>query len=215
MTLRLYCHPLSSFCQKVLVALYENGTPFTPELVDFGNATSREGFLKTWPIGQFPVLRDEAHDRLVPESSVIIEYLDRHYPGPTKFLPADPDLARQARFRERFFDLHVQQNMQKVVTDRIRPAGQHDPFGVEQARAKLKTALDMIEGDVGEAWAMGEDFGVVDCAAAPALWYADKVIALEGAHPKTARYLQRLSARPSFARALKEAEPYLKNFPRG
>lgn len=207
MTLRLYCHPLSSFCQKVLVALYENGTPFTPELVDFGNATSREGFLKTWPIGQFPVLRDEAHDRLVPESSVIIEYLDRHYPGPTKFLPADPDLARQARFRERFFDLHVQH--------RIRPAGQHDPFGVEQARAKLKTALDMIEGDVGEAWAMGEDFGVVDCAAAPALWYADKVIALEGAHPKTARYLQRLSARPSFARALKEAEPYLKNFPRG
>ena len=171
--------------------------------------------MKLWPVGQFPVLRDEAHDRLVPESSVIIEYLDRHYPGPTKFLPADPDLARQARFRERFFDLHVQQNMQKIVTDRIRPAGQNDPFGVEQARVKLATALDMIEDDIGEAWAMGAAFGVVDCAAAPALWYTDKVIPLAAAHPKTAHYLQRLIARPSFARALKEAEPYLENFPRG
>lgn len=215
MTLRLFYHPLSSFCQKVLVALYENLTPFTPELVDFGDTGSRAAFLKIWPVGQFPVLRDEAHDRLVPESSVIIEYLDRHYPGPTKFLPADPELARQARFRERFFDLHVQQHMQKVVTDRIRPAGQNDPYGVEQSRAKLATALDMIEGDIGEGWAMGAGFGVVDCAAAPAFWYADKVIPLEAAHPKTARYLQRLIARPSFARALKEAEPYLKNFPRG
>ena len=215
MTLRLYYHPLSSFCQKVLIALYENGTPFAPELVDFGDTASREAFLKIWPVGQFPVLRDEAHDRLVPESSVIIEYLDRHYPGPTKFLPADPDLARQARFRERFFDLHVQQNMQKIVTDRIRPAGQNDSFGVQQARVKLATALDMIEEDIGEAWAMGAAFGAVDCAAAPALWYADKVIPLEAAHPKTAKYLLRLIARPAFARALKEAEPYLKNFPRG
>ena len=171
--------------------------------------------MKIWPIGQFPVLRDEAHDRLVPESSIIIEYLDRHYPGRTQFLPADPDLARQARFRERFFDLHVQQAMQKIVTDRVRPAGQSDPFGVEQARVKMKTALALVEEDIGEAWAMGETFGVVDCAAAPALWYADKVVPFEPNYPKTAKYLARLSARPSFARALKEAEPYMKNFPRG
>ena len=107
MSLLLYCHPLSSFCQKALIALYENDTPFTPNKVDLGNPAERAALLKLWPIGKFPVLGDDARGQTVPESSVIIEYLDRHYPGPTRFIPADPELALQTRLRDRFYDLYV------------------------------------------------------------------------------------------------------------
>ena len=124
MCLTLYMHPLASFCQKVLIALYENDTPFEPRIVDLADETSRAEFLKLWPIGKIPVLRDEARDRTIPESSIIIEYLAQHYPGKMQLVPADPDLARQTRLRDRFYDLYVQEPMQKIVTDRLRPGGE-------------------------------------------------------------------------------------------
>jgi glutathione S-transferase len=214
MSLKLYYHPLSSFCQKVLIAFYENATPFEPVLVDFANSESRAAFLEIWPIGKFPVLKDEARDHLVPESTTIIEYLAQHYPGPVKLVPDDPDVARQTRFRDRFFDLYVAVPMQKIVLDRLRADGQHDPVGVEQARAQMKTALDLIdEAMAKKTWAMGETFSMADCAAAPALAYANRVMAFTDSHRHAGKYLQRLASRPSFARALKEAEPYQKNFP--
>ncbi len=213
MTLKLYYHPLSSFCWKALIALYENDTPFEKVLVNFGDPASRDAFLEVWPVGQFPVLNDGARDWLVPESSIIVEYLDQHYPGHTRFIPADPDKARQVRMRDRFFDLHVHIHMQKITGDRIRPEGKSDPFGVEQARARMSTALGLIEVDIGEGWAMGEAFTLADIAAAPALFYADKITPLKDNHPKANAYLERLKARPSFARTLKEAEPYFHMFP--
>jgi glutathione S-transferase len=214
MSLNLYFHPLSSFCQKVLIALYENETPFEPHIVDLSDPIATAEFKKVWPIGKFPVLRDDAMDRTVPESSIIIEYLDRHYPGGTRFLPADPDLARQTRMRDRFFDLYLQLPMQKIVGDRIRPPGKSDPFGVEQAKAQLQTALGMVDGDMAtKTWAMGDAFGMADCAAAPALYYANLVTPFGTTHENAAAYLDRLMRRPSFARAVKEAEPYRKLFP--
>ncbi len=215
MTLKLHYHPLSSFCWKVLIALYENGTPFEPVLVDFQDSASREAFVKIWPIGQFPVIQDTVRDWMVPESSIIIEYLDQHRPGRTRFIPADPDAARQMRMRDRFFDLHIQVPMQKIVGDRMRPEGKHDPVGVEDARNRMRTALTLVEQDIGETWVMGEAFTMADCAAAPALYYANRVMPLAKVFPKTAAYLKRLSERPSIARVLKEAEPYLKLFPAG
>jgi glutathione S-transferase len=211
--LKLYYHPLSSFCWKVQIALYENDTPFEPVVVHLNEPQSRAAFLDIWPIGQFPVIRDEARDWLVPESSIIVEYLDQHYPGRTRFIPADPDRARQTRMRDRFFDLHVQVQMQKIVGDRIRPEGQHDPHGVEQARTRLATALGMIDEDIGDEWAMGADFTLADCSAAPALFYANKVVELKGRYDRASAYLERLKARPSFARTLREAEPFLSMFP--
>lgn len=214
MSLTLYYHPLSSFCQKVLIALYENATPFTPHLVDFGDTASRKAFLEIWPIGRFPVLHDTTDDRTIPESNIIIEYLAQHYPGKTQLIPADPDLARQTRLRDRFFDLYVNVPMQKIVTDRLRPEGRHDPEGVDQARALMKTALDMIDEEIAtHTWAMGDTFSMADCAAAPALAYANRVLPFAQTHKHAAAYLDRLTNRPSFARALREAEPYLKNFP--
>jgi glutathione S-transferase len=215
MSLRLYFHPLSSFCQKVLTALYENDTPFEPVIVDLFNAESAAAFKKVWPIGRFPVLRDEARDRTVPESSIIIEYLAQHHPGKSKLVPADADLARQMRLRDRFFDLYVNVPMQKIVTDKLRPAGKNDSYGVEEAKTLLQTALGMIDRDMErKTWVMGDAFTMADCAAAPPLFYANMLTPLGDTHGNAAAYLGRLMERPSFARAVKEAQPYLKLMPK-
>jgi glutathione S-transferase len=215
MSLKLYFHPFSSFCQKVLVALYENGTPFEPHMVDLTDETSRAEFKKIWPIGKFPVLRDDANGRTIPESSTIIEYLARHYPGKTQLVPADPELASQTRLRDRFYDLYVNMPMQKVVTDRLRPAGKNDPYGVAEAKTLLETAYGMIDREMGmKTWATGDAFSMADCAAAPAMYYANLVMPFGDAHKNAVGYLYRLMERPSFARAVKEAEPYRALFPK-
>jgi glutathione S-transferase len=215
MPLTLYFHPLSSFCQKVLIALYENDTPFERHIVDLLDETSRAEFKKIWPIGKFPVLRDEARDRTVPESSIIIEYLAQHYPGKTPLVPADAELARQMRLRDRFFDLYVNVPMQKVVTDRLRPAGKNDPHGVDEAKALLQTALGLVDQAMAtKTWAMGDAFSMADCAAGPSLFYANKVMPFRDNHKNAARYLGRLMERPSFARVVEEAQPYLALFPK-
>jgi glutathione S-transferase len=214
MSLLLYFHPLSSFCQKALVALYENDTPFERRIVDLGDETSRAAFLAVWPIGKFPVLRDEGRDRTIPESSIIIEYLHAHYPGRTKLLPDDADGALQVRLWDRFYDQHVMEPMQLIVANRLRPDGRKDPFGVEKAKARLQTAYAVIEREMAtRTWAAGEAFSMADCAAAPALFYADKVMPFGDAHANMARYFARLRQRPSYARALAEAEPYFHLFP--
>jgi glutathione S-transferase len=212
--LELYFHPLSSYCQKVLIALYENDTPFKPRLIDLGNEASRAELTTLWPIGKFPVLRDDAKDRIVPESSIIIEYLAQHYPGKTQLVPADADLARQTRMRDRFYDMYVNDSLGKIVADRLRPTGKEDPYGVEQAKARLETACGMVDRDMStKTWAMGEAFSMADCAAAPALFYANLVMPLGDTHKIAAEYLDHLMRRPSFARVVKEAEPYLALFP--
>jgi glutathione S-transferase len=215
MSLKLYFHPLSSFCQKALVALYENDTPFEPHIVDLADAKSSAAFKAIWPIGRFPVLRDEANDCTVPESSIIIEYLAQRYPGKTQLVPADAELARQMRLHDRFYDLYVNVPMQKVVTDKLRPSGKNDPYGVEAARTLLHTACSMIEQDMAtKTWATGDAFTMADCAAAPALFYANMLTPLGDAYPNAAAYLRRLMDRPSFGRAIKEARPYFALVPK-
>jgi len=214
MFMSLHYHPLSSFCWKVLIGLYENQIPFQPVIIDLGDATSRAAFLDLWPMGKMPVLRDEARGETVPETSVILDYLDLHYPGPVRFTPADADAAWRVRLWDRFFDHYVQSPMQKIVGDRIRPQGQSDPHGVSEARAQLAQAYQVAERQLaGRQWIAG-DFGLADCAAAPGLYYADKVAPLGTEYPNITAYLARLTARPSFARVLKEAEPWFQMFPK-
>jgi glutathione S-transferase len=214
MSLILYYHPLASFCWKVLVALYENETPFEARIVDLGDPESRAELDGIWPVGKFPVLRDTAAGQVVPESSIIIEYLDVHFVGRVRFLPSEPGLSREARLWDRFLDQYVHQPMQKIVTDKLRPEGNHDPFGVEEARQTIRTAYGMIEQQIGERdWFVGDTFSIVECAAAPSLYYANRVEPIGNAHPRTARYLDRLIDRPSMKRVLAEAAPYFVNFP--
>ncbi len=215
MSLTLYFHPLSSFCHKVLISLYENDTPFVPHLVNLQDEAAAAAFKKIWPIGKFPVLRDDDKNRTVAESSIIIEYLDQHYPGRTRLIPHDVEKARETRMADRFYDLHVHHMMQKIISDRLRPQGQKDIFGVDDAKKRLWVALEMIESDMaGKRWAVDDTFSMADCAAAPALFYADVAMPFRATHKAVAGYLDRLMERPSYARALKEAEPYFAMIPK-
>jgi glutathione S-transferase len=215
MSLTLHYHPLSSYCWKALIALYENGTSFTPNSVNLGDPGQRAALRKLWPIGKFPVLQDAARNETAPESTIIIEYLDLYYAGATKFIPADAELARLTRLRDRFFDLYVHVPMQKIMGDRLRPADARDPHGVREARAQLRNSYDMIEQQMASGpWAMGEDFTLADCAALPALFYGSSVEPFGPERRNAAAYLERLKARPSVARVLKEAEPYFHMVPK-
>jgi glutathione S-transferase len=215
MSLTLHFHPLASFCWKPLIALYENDIPFTPNLVDLGDPAERAALVKLWGIGKFPVLRDDARNETVPESSIIVEYLDRHYRGRTRFIPDDSGLALQTRLRDRFYDLYVHLPMQKIMIDRLRPAGKQDPHGVEEARAQLRTSYAMIEQQMAKGvWAMGEDFSLADCAAAPSLFYGSMVVPFDETQKNLAAYFELLKARPSFARVRTEAEPYFQMVPK-
>jgi glutathione S-transferase len=214
MSLTLHYHPLASFCWKALIALYENDVAFAPRIVDLMDPAGRAAFNALNPLGKMPVLEDSSRGEIVPESTIVIEYLERHYPGRAELVPVDGEAAWRIRLLDRFFDLYVHEPMQKIVIDKLRPQGRSDSFGVEQARANLAVAYAEAERRLaGKTWAAGESFSLADCSAAPALFYADKVAPLGSAHPQTAAYLERLKARPSFARVLKEAEPYFVNFP--
>ena len=214
MSLTLYLHPLSSYCHKALTALYENGTPFTPHNVNLMDEGEARAFKAIWPVGKFPVLRDG--DRVIPESTAIIEYLAIHHPGATALVPKDAEAAFEVRAQDRFYDLHVHTPMQQIVGYRLRPADKKDAYGEERARAALGTGLAIAEKAMtGRTWAAGGDFSMADCAAAPPLFYCDLVVdPLAGRYPNLAAYLERLKQRPSYARALKEAEPFLHMVPR-
>jgi glutathione S-transferase len=215
MALTLYMHPLSSFCHKTLIALYENAIAFTPEIVNLGDPVARDNFSKVWPLAKFPVLRDAARARTIPESTSIIEYLAYHVPGPVRLIPDDdPQRAAQIRAADRFYDLHVHDPMQKIVVDKLRPADGHDPIGVGDARSRLRTALGIAEAEMAtRRWACGDLFSMADCAAAPPLFFINKMMPLAAGFPHLSAYLERLMKRPSYARVLVEAQPYLAMFP--
>lgn len=214
MSLTLFAHPFSSYCQKVLTALYENATPFSYRMLGPEDPEAGAEWAALWPMKRMPVLVDEG--RPVFESSVIIEHLCLFHPGPVPLLPADPKVALETRMMDRFFDNYVMTPMQKIVLDHLRPAGERDPYGVAQAREQLDNAYRLLDRTLAEReWASGEAFSLADCAAGPSLFYADWVHEIEAAFGHVRAYRARLLARPAFARAVDEARPYRKLFPPG
>jgi glutathione S-transferase len=214
MALSLFAHPFSSYCQKALIALYENSTPFALRMLDSADPASFEELAALWPMGRFPVLLDDG--RPIAEATIIIEHLDLHHPGPVRLVPADPAAALEARFLDRFFDNYLETQFQKIVGDAMRPADQRDARGVADARATLEKAYGWLEQWMGgRTWASGEGFSLADCSAAPALFYADWTHPIGEAFPNVRGYRARLNARPSFARAIDEARPYRPLFPLG
>jgi glutathione S-transferase len=209
----LYAHPFSSYCQKVLIAFYEKDAAFELRLLSPENPAAGAELAALWPLGRFPVL--VAEGRTLGESSVIIEWLDQRVPAPPRLIPREAEAALTVRMLDRVFDQHVMTPMQKIVLDSLRPEDARDPYGVAQARDLLDRAYRWLDGQLSEGkWAGGAEFSLADCAAAPALFYADWVQPL-AAHAHLAAYLRRLRARPSFARAVDEARPYRPHFPGG
>lgn len=213
MSLKLYYHPFASFCQKVLIALYENGTAFEREMIDLGDPASRTTLQQVWPLAKFPVLRDESRNLTIPESSVIIAHLDRQYRGPAPLIPHDPDLAVQVHILDRVFDNYIANSLTKIVIDTLRPEGKGDPQGVEDARAMIASTYAMLDPMLAHgSWAVGDTFTLADCAAAPALFYSNTAVPF-AEHRNISAYYERLLARPSFARVVTEARPYRSLFP--
>lgn len=213
-TLTLYAHPFSSYCQKVLIALYENDTPFEYRVLGEEDPEAFAELTALWPMKRFPVLVDDG--QTVIESTIIIEHLGLNHAGPVRLLPEDPRAALEARRLDRFFDLYVMTPMQKIVGDSLRAEDERDPKGVADARAQLETAYAWLEETLaGREWAAGEAFSLADCAAAPSLFYADWTQPIDAAFGQLRAYRKRLLARPSFARAVDEARPYRPLFPLG
>ena len=215
MALTLYAHPLSSYCQKVLIALYENGIAFGYQTLGLPDSPANLELARRWPIKRFPLLVDG--DQSVIEASIIIEHLDVHHAGRTRWIPADPAAALQVRFVDRFFDNYVQTPQQKVVFDALRPAAERDARGVTDARAALETAYGWLEQYLaGRSWAVGDVPSLADCSAAPALFYADWTQRIDSArYPNVIAYRERLNAWAPFARAVEEARPFRAYFPLG
>ena len=204
MSLAVYGHLFSSYTQKVLMALYENGTPFEFRAIGQDTPAHVGEWLKRWPIAKFPLLVDD--DRTVVETSIIIEYLQLAHPGPVKLLPADPMKALDVRFLDRFFDLHVMNMMQIAVNGALTGDPVKRKEGHDESIAKLERAYAWLENElVGRTWAIGEDFTMADCAAAPSLFYADWVHRIPETYPVLRAYRTRLLARPSFARWVGDA----------
>ena len=212
--MKLYAHPFSSYCQKVLIALYENAIPFEFRMLAPGDEQVAAEHAALWPLRRMPVLVDDG--RTVVETSVIIEHLGLHHPGPVRLIPEDPRAALDVRMLDRFSDNYIMTPMQKIVTDCIRAQESRDPQGVAEARATLDTAYRWLDDAMaGREWAAGSAFSLADCAAAPALFYADWVHPIDEALGNLRAYRGRLLARPSFARAVDEARPYRPLFPPG
>lgn len=212
--MKLYAHPFSSYCQKVLIALYENKTPFEFRMLAPGDEEAAAEHEALWPLKRIPVLVDNG--RTVVEATIIVEYLDLYHPGAVRLVPEDPRSALDVRMMDRFFDNYIMTPMQKVVSDSIRSAENRDRQGVAEARKLLDTAYRWLDTTMTEReWAAGGAFSLADCASAPALFYADWVQPIGEAFANVRAYRQRLLARPSCARAVDEARPYRPLFPLG
>jgi glutathione S-transferase len=212
MTIELFAHPFSSYCQKALIAFYENYVPFTYRMLE--DAGVGEELASLWPMKRFPILRENG--RVVLEASIVIEYLHVHHPGLVKLIPKDPDLALEARMLDRFFDNYVMTPQGKFVFDALRKAEDRDPYGVEDARKMLETSYAWLDQRMqGRIWAVGETFTLADCAAAPSLFYADWTHRIPERYGSLRAYRARLLQRPSFARAVDEARRFRHYFPLG
>lgn len=210
--MQIYGHPFSSYTQKALAALYESGTPFGFLCLSPENPGILAEFGERWPIRRFPILVEG--NRQVMEATSIIEYLDVHHPGPARLIPADA--AVEVRMLDRFFDNYIQASQQKIVFNQLRPEADRDPYGVAEARRMLDTAYAWLDRHMaGREWAAGDAFSLADCAAAPALFYADWTHRIDGKFANVHAYRARLLARPSFARCVEEGRPYRSFFPLG
>ena len=214
--LTLYAHPFSSYCQKALIGFYERDLAFTYRSTEDAGAIDELKVL--WPLGKFPLLvaGEGTDQRVLPEATVILEYLDRHHAGGVRLIPDDGDAALEVRLWDRFFDNYVMSPMNTIVADALRPEDAKDGFGVATARTALDAAYRLLEQRMAtREWAAGDRFSLADAAAAPALLYADWAHPIAAEHGAVKAYRGRLLDRPSYAHALDEARPYRDYFPLG
>jgi len=209
--MKLYYHPLSTYAQKALIAFYEKSVEFTPELVNLMDEAERDAYRKIYPLGKVPLLvLDDG--QWVPESSIIVEYLDTHFSDGPKLIPDDPELSRQVRFKDRMYDLYLNESVAALVFESWKPKSERDQELIERSQFRIGVMYDFMEKNLGQqTWTNGGEFTLADCAAAPPLCYAREMAPFDE-HPNIVGYWQQLQARPSIRRVLDEAAPYLAKF---
>ena len=214
MTLQLFGHPFSSYTWKALIALHENDTRFDFRMLGPEHPDNAAELARRWPLAKFPLLVDG--EVAIFEATTVIEYLEALHAGPVRLIPRDPEAAVMVRQLDRVFDNHVMNVMQVIVSDALRPEGHRDPYGVDHARGDLDRIYAWLDGELAEReWAFGRNFTLADCAAAPALFYADWTHPIADEHATLRAYRARLLARPSVARCVEGARPYRGYFPLG
>ncbi len=212
MTYALYYHPLSSYSQKAETAFYEKGIAFEPKILD-GSEPVKSAFAALWPIGKFPVLIHGT--RLVFDATGIIEFIDARHPERQRLVPDDALAAAEVRMWDRFFDNYVNYPQQRLVYAVLK-RDSDDGAGGARWKEALEQAYAVIDRHMADRdWAASDRFSLADCAAAPALLYADWTHPIPKHFSHLWRYRDRLLARPSYARALDEARPYRHLFPLG
>jgi glutathione S-transferase len=207
--MKLYYHPLSTYSQKVLIALYEKGIEFEAEIVNLMDAEDHGRYCKTYPMGKVPCMElDDGH--IIPESSIIIEYIDG-MAEPT-LLKGDANQTRKIRLKDRMYDLYLNEAVATLLFQGLKPESEQDPERIEKARSNIATMYGFMENEfANQAFSNGEEFLMSDCAAAPALFYAQQVAPFSE-HENICGYWERLIARPSIQRTQEEASPYLEAF---
>jgi glutathione S-transferase len=180
----------------VLIALYENATPFEPRMLGPGDTPEMAELAARWPLKRFPVLVDDG--RTVMETTIIIEHLGLYHPGSVRLVPDDPRTALEVRLMDRFFDNYIATPQGRIVFDSLRPPADRDKLGVADCRTMLDTAYGWLDKVMaGRQWAAGDAFSLADCAAAPALFYADWTHPIGQAFQNVHAYRRRLLERPS------------------
>lgn len=209
----LHYHPLSSYCQKALIAADVLGVALDKRLLNLGDPAEWAAFQALWPTGKMPLLVDQG--RPLGETSILIEYLQLHHAAPGyRLIPTDPDLALDVRLWDRMFDLYVMAPMQALTSDLLRPEARRDAFGTAQAREKLHSAYAFIDRRMeGRTWVCGNEFTLADCAAAPSLFYAVTYEPLRAEQVHLAAYFERLVDHPAVAAAIEGARPWFQHYP--
>jgi glutathione S-transferase len=211
--LALYGHHFSSYTWKALIALYADDTAFEFKVVDEDHPENVAVVQSAGPLGKFPVLADG--DNLIFEATTIIEYLAKNHPGEQPLIPHDPDAAIAIRMLDRVFDNYVMNVMQIVVDEHIRNPGQPDEIRCREARDRLGRTYAWLEGWL-EYYPQMDHVSLIECAAAPSLFYADWVHGIDEAQfPRLKAWRAHLLALPPVARCVDDARPYRGFFPPG
>jgi glutathione S-transferase len=206
--MKLYHHPLSTYSQKAVMALHEKSVEFTSEIVSLFDADAREAYRKIYPMGKIPVLVRE-DGWMIPESSIIVEYLDTHFDSGPRLIPEDKDLARQVRFKDRMFDLYLNESVANLIFQSWKEESERDQELIDRCNFRIGVMYDFMDKTLGgEKWAAGDEFTMADCAAAPCLFYAQEVAPFADRANITA-YWERVSKRPSSVHVAEAAAPYL------
>ena len=210
--LRLYGHYFSSYTWKALIPLYAFDIPFDFRPVDPDHPDNAAFVRQASPQGKFPVLVDG--DRTFFEATTIIEHLARHHGGGDMLVPVDPDKAIDIRMIDRVFDNYVMNLMQVTVNEYIRDPANPDPSLVTQVRGQLDRTYAWIDKWL-EGYPSDGRVSLIECAAAPSLFYADWVHPIGDAFPRLKAWRAHLLGLPAVRRCVDDARPYRSFFPLG